>query len=52
MVLSPWKVAGARMGCRFYRSVTAHRELLLKFDKTFATFSENAGDTSFDDARS
>src|ERR1700742_1119523 len=35
MALSPLEVGGARVPCRFYRSVTTHRELLLKFDKTF-----------------
>jgi hypothetical protein len=37
MALSPLEVSGARVPCRFYRSVTVERELLLKFDKTFGT---------------
>jgi hypothetical protein len=40
MALSPWKVGGARVPCRFYRSVTTASELLLKFDKTFAMRTE------------
>src|ERR1044071_5942064 len=41
MALSPWRVGGARGPCRFYRSVTTSRELLLKFAKTFVAVHES-----------